>query len=222
MHFFSPNAKYYYCPEALRREIYNAEKTWKYEDNKTLRLITVTQANSLKGNEMILRTAKILKEFGVEFTWRVAGRKEAFCEFEKKIGIYHQDVNVQLLGMINTTQIINELSSARFYVHPAIIDNSPNSLCEAQIIGCPVIATNVGGIPQLVEEGTTGFLYPYNEPYALAFLIMNLMHDREKLDYISSNEIQVSRKRHNPDTISTTLINIYSDIINEAKGHKKK
>lgn len=222
VHFFSPNAKYFYCPEALRNEIYNTEKTWQYEEDDMLRLITVTQANSLKGNEMILRTAKVLKEFGVKFNWRVAGRKEAFYEFEKKIGVYHQDVHIELLGMINATQIVNELSSARFYIHPAIIDNSPNSLCEAQIIGCPVIAANVGGIPSLVEEGETGFLYPYNEPYALAFLIMKLMHDREKLNYISENEIHVSRKRHDPNTISTTLMNIYNDIINEAKDTCKR
>ena len=46
--------------------------------------------------------------------------------------------------MIDSEQVAQELSSSRVYIHPAIIDNSPNSLCEAQIVGCPVIAANVG------------------------------------------------------------------------------
>ena len=216
--YYSPGAHYYHVPEAIRPDIYDAPKTWKYNRKKKIQLITITQAGYLKGNEIILRTAQILKNLlGVDFEWRVAGRKDTFPLFEKKSGIKATDVNITLLGMIDPIQIVDELTEAVFYIHPAIIDNSPNSLCEAQLIGCPVIAANVGGVPQLVEDGKTGFLYPYNEPHTLAFKICNLKDDEELLTTISNEEIRVSRKRHDPKTVADTVYRTYVEILSDYK-----
>lgn len=214
--YYSPGSKYYHVPEAIRPDIYDAPKLWCYNRKSKIRLITITQAGYLKGNEIILRTAQVLKNLiGVDFEWRVAGRKDAFPLFEKKTRIKASDVNVELLGMIGPEQIVEELAEADFYIHPAIIDNSPNSLCEAQLVGCPVIAANVGGIPQLVEDGKTGFLYPYNEPHTLAFKICNMIDDAELLTAVSKAEIETSRKRHEPKTVADTVYMAYEAIITD-------
>lgn len=219
--YYSPSAKYYYCPEAIRNNIYDSAYSWRYTENDMMKIITVTQAGALKGNEIILRTAKILKEqFGFQFEWRVAGRKENFAFFEKKTGIRHQDVNVELLGMIDAENVALELASATVYVHPAIIDNSPNSLCEAQLIGCPVVAANVGGIPQLVEDHVTGILYPYNEPHMLAFTLMELSRDRDRLQELSKWERSRAKERHNPEKIVSCIKEIYKDILDNEKVRK--
>jgi glycosyltransferase involved in cell wall biosynthesis len=211
--YFSPGAEYFHCEEALRPAIYCSENIWRWTDG-TPRIITVTQAGTLKGNEMILRTAKILKEvFHFDFTWRVAGNRESFIRFERKTGISCEDVGIELLGMIPAEQVVEELSAARVYVHPAIIDNSPNSLCEAQTLGCPVIATYAGGIPSMVQDGETGFLYPYDEPYALAFKIMGVTDDREKLEYISAKERTTALARHAPQAIAERVMEIYRRIL---------
>ena len=208
--YYSKNATYYHVPEAIRHDIYDSTKKWNYKHNKKIRIITISQAGYLKGNEFILRTADVLRSLmGLDFEWRVAGRKDSFRQFEKKTGISASSVNVKLLGMIGSDQIIDELADADFYVHPAIIDNSPNSLCEAQLIGCPVITTDVGGIPQLVEDGNTGFLVPYNEPHTLAFKICNLVGNQELLSRVSINEIEISHKRHSPITIANTVYDTY-------------
>ena len=211
---YSPMAKYYYCSEALRPEIYNSNIIWKYKDRNIKHLVTITQAGILKGNEMILRTAKILKdEFNYQFIWEVAGNINAFKIAEKKTGISHKSYNIKLLGMISANDVANKLATSDVYIHPAIIDNSPNSLCEAQVIGCPVIATNVGGIPGLVNDGISGLLYPYNEPHTLAFKIMNLCNNPDVMKKISYNERDIALERHNPEIIRNTLSNIYKDIL---------
>lgn len=221
--YFSPGAKYYHVPEAIRPDIYDAPKLWCYNRKSKIRLITITQAGYLKGNEMILRTAQILKHLiGIDFEWRVAGKKDAFPLFEKKTGIKASNVNVTLLGMIGPEQIVDELAGADFYIHPAIIDNSPNSLCEAQLVGCPVIAANVGGIPQLVDDGKTGFLYPYNEPHTLAFKICNLIDDKELLTAVSKAEIETSRNRHDPKTVADTVYRTYEAVISDYKERFSK
>lgn len=216
--YFSPGAKYYHCEEAIRPEILHSKIKWMYTPRKKMRIVTISGASALKGNDLILRTAKILKDFGFEFDWRVAGNKNSFCLFEKITGLRHIDLNISLLGFINASEVTQELSEADVYVHTAIIDNSPNSLCEAQLIGCPVVATNVGGIPQLVDNGKTGILFPYNEPHTLAFTLMNLHSNRILLEKLSHNEIIVSQKRHNEKNIFDTIYSIYTDIIKKSNS----
>lgn len=220
---YGSNAQYYHCEEAIRQEIYDTPHRWQFAQQPKMSLITVSQATEVKGNEMILRTARILKEdFHFDFVWKVAGNKDCFRQFEKKTGILASDVNVELLGFIDAQTIARELSQAQLYIHPAIIDNSPNSLCEAQLVGCPVVSANVGGISQLVEDGKTGILYPYNEPHTLAFRIMELHNNRMLLEALSGEESRVARKRHAPETIAADMTDIYSKIITHYRENHKK
>lgn len=220
---YSPNATYFYCPEALRPEIYNSEISWEDNNYGKNRLVTISQSGVLKGNEIILKTAKLLKdEFSFDFEWIVAGNPAGIQMAERKTGINHRKYNIKLLGMIPADRVSEELANSTIYVHPAIIDNSPNSLCEAQIIGCPVIAANVGGISSLVDDGKTGILYPYNEPHMLAFRIMELCKDREMLKALSENEKKLSLERHNPDKVYECLNNIYTELYANANRRSNK
>ncbi len=214
---YNPTAKYYHCEEAIREAIYNSPIRWHFQKRKKMRIVTISSASPLKGNGLILETAKILKEeMNFDFEWRVAGNKNSFKLIESKVGIRKEDVNITLLGLIDADTIISELAEADVYVHTAIIDNSPNSLCEAQLIGCPIISTNVGGIPQLIDDGCSGILFPYNEPHTLAFLLMDIFGNQEKMEYLSKNEINISHMRHDPQKIAARLKNIYSNIISQS------
>jgi glycosyltransferase involved in cell wall biosynthesis len=57
-------------------------------------------------------------------------------------------------------------------VLPTLMDTSPNVIPEAQIVGVPVVATNVGGIPEMIDDGRTGVLVPPNSADALAAAIV--------------------------------------------------
>ena len=216
--YYSPNAKYYHCEEAIRPEILHSKLTWKFTPRNKMRIVTISNTSSLKGNDTILRTAKLLKDFGFDFEWRVAGNMDTFKLFESITGLRHADLGIRLLGFINADEVAKELSEADTYVHTAIIDNSPNSLCEAQLIGCPVVSTYIGGIPQLVSHGRTGLFYPFNEPHTLAFTLMNIHGDRMLLENLSSNERAVAGKRHDEQAIMARLQEIYNDIIKSYKG----
>lgn len=224
--YYSPGSTYYHCEEAIRDEIYNSPVKWKFHSRKKIRLITIGNAGSLKGNEMMLRTAWLLKnQFHVDFEWLYTSDEYKLSFFEKVVGIKHGNVNIKLIGRLNATEIANQLADADFYIHTAIIDNSPNTVCEAQLIGTPIISTNAGGIPSLIENGETGFLYPYSEPHALAFKIMNLAGNKEKLEKVSDNGYRVSHNRHNPENITKDIAKIYKDIIgdyNSFLNNKKK
>lgn len=211
-------AKILDCFEAIRDTIYYSEK-WKY--NNAHRIITVSQGGVLKGNEIILHTAYILKNlFNYDFEWIVTGNKDIMRCMEKKTGILCKNVNIKLIGMIDEKCLKDELLNSNIYVHASIIDNSPNSLCEAQIIGIPVIAANVGGVSSLIEDNISGILYPYNEPFQLAFDIMSLFNDINKMNDLSENERKIALKRHSKELIYNQLLNNYSYIINDYKNNK--
>lgn len=211
--YFNPKARYFHCEEALRSEIINSSFSWKFQKRNKMRIVTISSASSLKGNDLILRSAQILKEFGFDFEWRVAGSKDSFKFFESILGISHENLNIKLLGMLNAENVAKELSEADVYVHTAIIDNSPNSLCEAQYLGCPIVSSYVGGIPQLIEDGKTGFFYPYNEPHTLAFKLMSLFNQEKVLKQVSNNEKNVATRRHDDKAIFEQLHGVYKDLL---------
>ncbi len=213
--YYSPGAKYYHVPEAIRPVIYNEKEKWKYHNRNKLRLLTISRADNIKGNGMILYTAKILKEVcRIEFEWRVTGEGESFSLFEKKTGIKAEDVGVCFIGMIDAESVVDELQKADFYIHPSMIENASNAVCEAQLIGCPVIAAYVGGLPSILKDKETGFLYPYNEAHTLAFKICDLMKEEKLLTKVSDNERKVSHERHSPERIAEILFATYKNIIN--------
>ena len=216
--YYSPGSCYFHVPEVMKPSIYKALGQWTYQERGRLRLFSLSSGDDRKGNEIILRTAEILKYLlGLDLEWRVAGSRDFIPYYEQRTGIRHEDVGIELLGMIGSEEIIEEMSSADFFVHPSIMDNSPNTVCEAQLIGCPVIASNVGGLPDLVENGKTGFLYPYNEPHTLAFMIANLRGDKKLLSEISKNEVTEARRRHDPKMIAEVMVQAYETIVKNTK-----
>lgn len=212
---FNPTAKYFHCEEALRDSFLNMDKHWVPSSQDKIKIISVISNPWYKGVDLILKTAKLLKQFTkLDFEWNVFGVSDIRF-YEYKYGIVAKNVNVNIRGSVGKEVLVNELCNSSVYVHPSYIDNSPNSVCEAQLIGIPVLATNVGGIPTLVKDGETGFLFPANDPYMLANLIKMVVNDRALSVKLCASEISVAKARHNPDSIKTTLLNVYNYILNE-------
>jgi len=209
---FNPSAVYFHCEEALRDSFINGDRAWKYRERGKMLIVSVISNPWYKGVDLILKTAKLLKENAcLEFGWSVYGVNDIRF-FENKYGIKARDVNVDIKGSVGKEVLVDALCDASCYVHTSYIDNSPNSLCEAQYLGVPVLSTYVGGIPSLVKDGKTGILFPANDPYTLASHIITMNRNREFCERLSNAAREVAISRHNPEYIGTTLFNIYREI----------
>ena len=214
---FNPNATYFHCEEALRDTFINSDKRWKYTNEKKKTIISVISRPWYKGCDLILKTATLLKRFtDIDFEWQVYGIPEMRF-YESVYGIKAKSVNVRPMGTASKEELVNALCSSSCYVHPSYIDNSPNSICEAQILGVPIIATNVGGISSIINNGADGILFPANAPYTAASLIKRITADKELSVTLSSNAIKKATDRHNPTKIGNRLVEIYETIIKENK-----
>lgn len=218
---YHPDCIYFYCSEALRQSFLQTALTWRPPRNKRFKIVTTGISTFWKGVETILRTAHILKERGFEFEWVCAGKmnglNKKIVEFKEKMR--YEDNNVRIAGFLNANELHDLLMSADLYVHTAYIDNSPNAVCEAQYLGMPIIATYVGGIPSLIENGKEGILVPANDPFTLAGKIIELSNDEQACVDIGKASRKRAMDRHNPENIYNDLLNCYKSIIKEEKNN---
>lgn len=208
---YSEKAKYFHCEEALRDEFYTNRK-WQPQKFNKFKIATTISSPLYKGGDLLLKTASLLKnELNVDFEWMVFGIDNLNFQ-EQLTGIRSVDVNLVLKGVATSEQLQEELLVANVFVHPSYIDNSPNSVCEAQISGVPVIACNVGGVSSLIEDNVTGVLVPANDPYSLAYKIKELCISESNSKKISTEAIKVATKRHDLDAILLNLVSIYKTL----------
>ena len=112
-------------------------------------------------------------------------------------------------GSINEQEMAKMYVKAHVFVCPSSIENSSNSLGEAQIIGTPAIASYVGGVPDMAEHEKTALLYRFEEYEMLAYFIVRIFSDADLAERLSENGRIVARKRHDEDVNASTLLNIY-------------
>jgi glycosyltransferase involved in cell wall biosynthesis len=213
---FHPGAKYFHVEEALRPSFIDNAEDWKPKEGyHKIRLMTTGCSSHWKGMDTLLKTAHVLKETGLDFEWLVAGNMAKQKEVERKEKLNFADNNVKILGFTGPDELRKLLLSSDIYVHTAYIENSPNSICEAQYLGLPVISTNVGGIPSLVIDGEEGKLVPANSCYNMAYEIISLAKDVNRQNKYSEATKLHARKRHDPCNILAQLLQCYRFLLNE-------
>jgi glycosyltransferase involved in cell wall biosynthesis len=92
------------------------------------------------------------------------------------------------------------------------MDKSPNSFCEAMLLGMPVIATYVVGTPSIICDKKEGLLVQDGDPNALAGAILELYKDRNYAISLGHNARERAIRRHNPENILEDILKIYSAI----------
>lgn len=208
---------YHHVEEALRPTFLENKKLWSCPNGGKLRLLSTGCGSFWKGIDVMLKTAHVLKEAGVDFEWNVAGglRSELKEIVEKKEGLRYADNNINILGFCTPEQLIDMMCNSTMYVHTAYIENSPNSICEAQLIGMPIVSTMVGGISTLVRNGEEGDLLPANDPWQIANAIIELSKDKVRMMRYSKNSREHALERHNPENIMNQLLKCYKDLVKQ-------
>lgn len=210
---YAPNSTYFYCSEVLRDVFYSAT-AWQKKERTKLKLVSTISKTSYKGFDLILKTAKLLKEFSeIDFEWNVFGIND-YKQWEKKLRINCEQVNVFLKGVSSSETLVKNIQAGDIFIHPSYIDNSPNSVCEAQLIGIPVISTNVGGVSSLIKNDMTGYLVPSNDPFTLASKVIEVKTNKIESTKVGKNSRKIAFLRHDKNTIVHDLLKIYSTIRN--------
>lgn len=212
----SPHSQYFHCDEMIRPQFYCNEWLPKKNDN-TLNLISVIRKNIYKGIETIFECKRLLNELNLnrKISWKIAGincNDEISLLVEKKYKSTFRDNEINLMGSLSEKELIIELLGADIFIHPSHIDNSPNCVCEAMLVGMPIISTFAGGIPSIIENKKEGLLVQDGDPFALAGCIKELTENNNLAIELAKNARLKAVERHSPDKILKDLLNIYSSL----------
>ena len=113
--------------------------------------------------------------------------------------------------------MVKELVNSHVFVSPSYIDNSPNAVCEAQLLGMPVISTYTGGLPSLIDDGRTGLFVPTGDAPMLAARLKEVFEDDSLAMRLGSQAHEVAARRHDPDAIVQEIVTAYEDVLVKSK-----
>jgi glycosyltransferase involved in cell wall biosynthesis len=216
---------YYHCDEILRGEFYVAKK-WDINNIKRNTIFLSQAGYPIKGLHQVLKAVSLIKDEYPDIRINIAGVSIIkIASIEDKIrtngyGLYIKRLikklglgeNVIFKGLLNECEMIEEYLSTHIFICPSSIENSPNSIGEAQILGVPTIASYVGGIQDMIKHKETGILYRFEEVEMLSDYIRTILSDDSFAMKISSLSIVSAEKRHDRVTNSQKMVKIYKDI----------
>jgi glycosyltransferase involved in cell wall biosynthesis len=210
----APGAKYFYCQEILREPFYKIQ--WQQNCNIEFRIFTTIRDVFYKNTDIVFETVHLLEKFypDFRFNWYLAGVDENDITVRIMRWKGFKSINLVLLGMLDADDLILEMLKSDLFVIPSAIENSPNALQEAMLLGMPIIATHAGGISSLIDHTKTGLLVPEGEPFSLAGAIIELSKSKDLMVSMGNAARSVALKRNDPGNVLTSLLTAYNDILN--------
>lgn len=221
----NPVARYHHCDELLRQPFYDVQ----WNINKISRhTIFASGANyPLKGFHVLVKAASLLRIefpditirtplatfypglFGIKRVWRnqrSMGYARYLTDLIRNAGMTEHFVS---LPSLDADGMANQLLSAHVFVLPSMIENSPNSLGESMLVGTPSVASFVGGIPSMAQDGESVLLFPSGDEVVLAEQIRRIFLDDELACRLSAKSVDVARARHSRNKIVNDMLEIY-------------
>lgn len=214
---YNNHISYHHCDETLRPEFYISRK-WDYAQCVKHSIFLSQAYYPLKGAHQVLKAVGILFEKYPDLEIRIAG--DDMTQYATLSGLTHYTTyakyltrlikryqlkdRVKFLGPLSVQEMIEEYLRCNVFICPSSIENSPNSLGEAQVLGTPCIASYAGGIPTMMK-GLEKYLFRFEDVTELSYLIDSIF--KQGSDY--EGNIQGAVLRHDALRNNSELLNIY-------------
>lgn len=156
-------------------------------DKPEYRLLWVRSFAEIYNPKMALEIVALLKEKGKKVSLCMVGPdKDGIMEICKKIAL-EKKLPVTFTGLLKKEEWIELSKEYDIFINTTNFDNMPVSVMEAMALGMPVVSTDVGGMPYLIENGVNGILVPPKDPEVFAKAIVELVENPVKSEAISNN-----------------------------------
>lgn len=220
----APQAKYHFMNETLRDEFYH--ECWNIDRIQRYSLFLSQGNYPIKGLHYVLDILPEIVEKYPETMVYVAGDViTANKSIKDKIKIsgygkylldlIHKkklDDHVKFAGSLNSDKICARYLKTHVFLCPSAIENSPNSVGEAMLLGVPVVSADVGGVHNLLTHNRDGILYEKNQPQQLKDAILRIFGDDKLALSLSSNAREHARTTHDAEKNYRRLLEIYHEI----------
>ncbi len=161
------------------------QKNYAIQMARPFRVTTVARLYVTKGLTYLLDTAAFVKKAHPQVEFKVYGEGELRGELLEKAERLGLDGRSIFPGAFSSREELDRImEETDIFLLSSILEGQPLVIVEAMAYGCPIVSTNVGGIPELITDGVNGLLCPPEDPQCLAEKIKMLIDDaaqRERL-----------------------------------------
>ncbi|MBV8379053.1 MAG: glycosyltransferase family 4 protein, partial [Verrucomicrobia bacterium] len=166
-----------------------------------VRLLSVGRLIEKKGFRFLIESCRLLRSTGFHFVCQIVGEGPERHRLDELIREYQLSGMVQLMGPLPQTELVDLLAQSSLFVFPAIrdslgdTDNLPTVLIEAMASRLPIVATEVAGIPEIVQHNENGILVPEKDPTELAKAIRLLAGNEALLDRFGKASHRIAQEK---------------------------
>jgi glycosyltransferase involved in cell wall biosynthesis len=223
----NPSIEYIHCGETLRSSFYEDESKWDYDSCVKHSIYFSQSSSQVKGLHLVLPILPELIKRYPDAHLYVGGNSpigdNSIKGFLRRspLGFYLQHLirkyklkdYVTFLGAQNEQQVVQNLKKAHVFLSTSLIENSPNSVGEALVIGTPVVSSDVGGVKDFIEHGKNGFIYPVDEPYMIPYYVGRIFDDAEGAKDFSTLGRELGRRKYSAEENGKSLLSVYNSIV---------
>ena len=218
----NPAISYHFCNETLRKSFYTGH--WQYETCRKHRIFASSCSYPVKGFHILLEALALVRREYPDATLCVPGRtylapdlsgrlrrngyEKYLAELTERL---HLENALEFLGHLSADDMKQAYLSSNVFTLASTIENSPNALGEAMLLGVPCVAADVGGVSSLMGEGE-GVLCKPVSPESLAEGICRVFSLEEKAVEMGISARTHAQKTHEPQTNLNTLLAIYRQL----------
>lgn len=224
----NPDADYYFCNETLRESFYKA--TWSLDKCERYSIFVSQASYPVKGFHVLLQALpEIIKHFP-ETKVFVAGHDPTYLNafWKEKLrstyyGTYLSKIirknnlqdRVVFTGPLNESQMQERYLKSHVFVSASSIENSPNSVGEAMLLGMPCVSSYVGGVANMLADKNEGFLFQADASYMLAYYVKALFSNDSLSESVGINARKRAQKTHSLASNMKQLLKIYFKLSRE-------
>lgn len=191
----------------------------KQRNHRVHRLITVGRLIECKGIEYAIRAVAELRKADLDVTLEIIGDGTLRNSLERLCDDLDVSSHVRFHGALAGNQVVALLHEADVYIQPGIVaadgtrEGQGVAVAEAQATGLPVVASRVGGIPEMVEEGKSAYLVEPANQSELVEQIARLLHDADLRQRMGAAGREFVEKKLNQENLANDWISIYNSLI---------
>lgn len=218
----NPLCIYFDCPRIISNEFY--KKNWKLSIlKKDVYSVFIGNCSTpRKGLHIAIKALEVLVMSYPNINFRIAGhapKNNGNIRYLDFINIMIDKKNlrnsIEFTGPLERIGMAQELEKCDLYLLPSLIENSPNTLAEAMIVGVPIVAAAAGGIPSMIRDEQEGLLYRPEDYQMAALQISRLLKDQEFASRLGKSAQTRALKRHDNKKIVDNMILTYGTVLND-------
>lgn len=220
MEQITPNANYHFCNETLRQSFYH--QNWQYNSCKKHSIFTSSCVYPVKGFHYLVEAlAEVVKHYpdatisvpGSNFLKTDMLHQDSYHKYLADL-IHRYDLadKICFLGKLSAEGMKQAYLEANVFAMPSTIENSPNSLGEAMLLGVPCVAADVGGVTTMMTHEKEGFVYQSTAPYMLAHYICQVFAMKDAAASLGQAARAHALQTHDPEQNLRDLLSIYNTL----------